>query len=153
MWWNWTYPTKPYGRFYHIYPKARAFNPPYSQILSFKFTYSGKGFPGGSAVKNLPAMQESWIQSLGREDPLEKRMATHSSILAWRIPWTEEPGGLQSTGSQRVRHDLATNHTKYSIKFFCNPTISETQGTFTIILGHSTAKNSSCPMHVFPAGV
>ena len=50
-------------------------------------------------VKNLPAMQESWIQSLGREDPLEKRMATHSSTLAWKIPWTEEPGGLQSTGS------------------------------------------------------
>ena len=56
-------------------------------------------------VKNLPAVQETWIQSLGQEDPLEKRKATHSSILAWRIPWTEEPGGLQSTGSQRVRHD------------------------------------------------
>ena len=49
-------------------------------------------------VKNLPAMRETWIQSLGQEDPLEKEMATHSSILAWRIPWTEEPGGLQSTG-------------------------------------------------------
>ena len=56
-------------------------------------------------LKRLPAMQEMWVQSLGREDPLEKEMATHSSILAWRIPWTEEPGGLQSTGSQRVRHD------------------------------------------------
>ena len=56
-------------------------------------------------VKNLPAMPETQVQSLGREDPLEKRMATHSSILAWRIPWTEEPGGLQSMGSQRVRHD------------------------------------------------
>ena len=63
------------------------------------------GFPGGSAVKNLPAMQETWVLSLGREDPLEKEMATHSSILAWEIPWTEEPGGLQSMGSQRVRHD------------------------------------------------
>ena len=52
-------------------------------------------------VKNLPAMQETWVQSLGCEDPLEKGMATHSSILAWRIPWTEEPGGLQSMGSQR----------------------------------------------------
>ena len=51
-------------------------------------------------VKNLPAMQETWVQSLGREDRLEKEMATHSSILAWRIPWTEEPGGLQSMGSQ-----------------------------------------------------
>ena len=60
-------------------------------------------------VKNLPAMQETWVQSLGREDPLEKGMATHSSILAWRIPWTEKTGGLQSMGSQRVRHDWATS--------------------------------------------
>ena len=59
-------------------------------------------------VKNLPAMQETWVQSLGQEDPLEKGMATHSSILAWIIPWTLEPGGLQSMGSQRIRHDLAT---------------------------------------------
>ena len=56
-------------------------------------------------VKNLPAMQETCVRSLGQEDPLEKGMATHSSILAWRIPWTEVPGGLQSMGSQRVRHD------------------------------------------------
>ena len=55
--------------------------------------------------KRLPAMRETWVGSLGREDPLEKGMATHSSILAWRIPWTEEPGGLQSTGLQRVGHD------------------------------------------------
>ena len=50
-----------------------------------------------------------WVQSLGQEDPLEKGMATHSSILAWKIPWTEEPGGLQSMGLQRVRHDWVTN--------------------------------------------
>ena len=56
-------------------------------------------------VKRLPTMQETWVQSLGQEDPLEKETATHSSILAWRIQWTEEPGGLQSMGSQRVRHD------------------------------------------------
>ena len=56
-------------------------------------------------VKNLPAMQRTWVQSLGWEDPLEKGMATHSSILAWGIPWTEEPGGLQPTESPRVRHD------------------------------------------------
>ena len=56
-------------------------------------------------LKRLPAMRETWVRSLGREDPLEKEMATHSSILAWRIPWTEESGGLQSTWSQRVRHD------------------------------------------------
>jgi len=56
-------------------------------------------------VKNPPAMQETWVRSLGWEDPLEKGMATHSSILAWKIPRTEEPGGLQSMGSQRVGHD------------------------------------------------
>ena len=55
-------------------------------------------------VKNPPAMQETWVPSLSREDPLEKGKATHSSILAWKIPWTEEPGGLQSLGSE-VRHD------------------------------------------------
>ena len=56
-------------------------------------------------VKNLPAMQETWVQSLGQKDPLEEEMATHSSILAWRIPWIEEPSRLQSMGSQRVGHD------------------------------------------------
>ena len=56
-------------------------------------------------VKNLPAMQETQVRSLGEEDPLEKEMATHSTILAWRISWTEELGGLQSTGLQRDRHD------------------------------------------------
>ena len=66
------------------------------------------GFPGGSAGKNLPAVQEPWVRSLGQEDPLEKGMATHSSILAWRIPQTEEPGGLQSMWSQRVGHDWVT---------------------------------------------
>ena len=55
-------------------------------------------------------MLEMWVQSLGQEDPLEKEMATHSRILAWKIPWTEEPGSLQSMGSQRVGHDLATEH-------------------------------------------
>ena len=62
-------------------------------------------------VKNPPAKQEMWIQSLGQEDPLEKEMATHSSILAWEIPWTEEPGRLQSMGHQRVGHDLETKQT------------------------------------------
>ena len=56
-------------------------------------------------LKRLPATWETRVQSLGQEDPLEKEMATHSSILAWEIPWTEEPGGLQSTGSQRVGHN------------------------------------------------
>jgi len=56
-------------------------------------------------VKNLPTVQETQVQSLGQKDPLEKGMATQTSILVWRIPWTEEPGGLQSIGLQRVRHD------------------------------------------------
>ena len=66
------------------------------------------GFPSSSVVKNLPAMQETQVPSLGQEDPLEQEMATHSSILAWEISWTEEPGGLQSMGSQRVGHNLVT---------------------------------------------
>ena len=68
------------------------------------------GLPSGYSlvaqmVKHMPTMQETWVQSLGREDLLEKEIATHSRILAWKIPWTEEPGRLQSTGSQRVGHD------------------------------------------------
>ena len=66
------------------------------------------GFPGGSVLKNLLAVQETQemqVRSLGPEDPLEEDMATHSSILAWKILWTEEPGGLQSRALQRVRHD------------------------------------------------
>ena len=66
------------------------------------------GFPGGSAVKNPPAVQEiqeMWVRSLGQEDPLEEGMATQSSVLTWRIPWTEEPSRLQSMGSQRVGHN------------------------------------------------
>ena len=60
---------------------------------SVSYTLS-MGFPGGSVIKNLPVMQEMWVRSLGQEDPLEKEMATHSSILAWETPWTEEPGGM-----------------------------------------------------------
>ena len=60
-------------------------------------------------LKHLPAMSKTWVRFLVREDPLEKEMATHSSILAWRIPWREEPGRLQSTGSQRVGHNWATS--------------------------------------------
>ena len=59
-------------------------------------------------VKHLPTMWKTWVQSLGQEDPLEKAMATHSSTLAWKIPWTEEPGRLQSMGRRRVGHDIAT---------------------------------------------
>ena len=63
---------------------------------------------GGSAVKNLPAMQDMQVRYLGWEDPLEEEMATQANILAWEISWTEEPGGLPFTGFQRVGHDLAT---------------------------------------------
>ena len=82
------------------YPLAN--NMPFMVIIT--------SFPGGSAIKNLPPIQETQFRSLDQEDPLEKGMATHSSIPAWEIPWAEEPGGLQPMGSQRVRHDLATKN-------------------------------------------
>ena len=69
-------------------------------------------------VKNLPVMQEMQVQSLGWEDPLEKEMATYSGILAWKIPWTGEPDGLQSMGSQRVGHDWVTN--TFTLTYFAN---------------------------------
>ena len=68
------------------------------------------GFPGGEVVKNPPAMQETQVRSLGWEDPLEKEMTTHSRIFALENPWTEEPGNLQSIGSQKVRYGLAELH-------------------------------------------
>ena len=71
------------------------------------------GFPGGLSGKESPAMQEMQLRSLGQEDPLEEKMTTHSSILVWEIPWTEEPWGLQSMGSQRVRRDWATKWTGF----------------------------------------
>ena len=73
-------------------------------IFFFNFLFYSQASLVTQSVKNLPALQETWVRSRGREGSLEKEMATPSSILAWRIPWTEEPGGLQSMGSQRVRH-------------------------------------------------
>ena len=67
--------------------------------------YIFRGFPDSSVVKNVPATQETWVQFLGQEDPLEKGMAAHSSILAWRIPRIEEPSRLQFMGSHRIKHD------------------------------------------------
>ena len=75
-----------------------------SNILSIALL----GFPGGSVIKNLPANEEMWVWSLGEEDPLEKEVATHSSILAWEIPWTEKWAGHRSQGHKRLRHDLVT---------------------------------------------
>ena len=77
---------------------------------SIQFLFESSSVPSRASlmaqwVKTLLATQETQVQSLGREDPLEREMATHSSILAWEIPWTQEPGGLQSIGSQRVGHD------------------------------------------------
>ena len=79
-------------------------------------------------VKNLSAMQETWIPPLGRENPLEKGMATHCSILAGQIPWTEEPGGLQSVGSQRVGHywEINTFNGKVICSYFIRPWVSST---------------------------
>ena len=79
--------------------EARVYIPSFFFFLIIEFNL------GGSVVKNPPAMQEMWAQSLGWKDPLDKEMATHSSILTWRVPWTEEPGRLQFMGSQRGRHD------------------------------------------------
>ena len=90
--------------------------------------------PGGSVVKNLSAMQETQVRSLGQEDSLEKEMATHSSILAWRIPWTEQPGGLQSMGSQRVGHDWndlahqSVSSVVQSCQTLCDPMNCSTPG-------------------------
>ena len=74
----------------------------------YKNTYIYMEFLVAQTVKNLPAMRETRVQSLGQEDPLEKRMATHSSVLAWEIPRTEEPGGLQFVGLQRAGHNRGT---------------------------------------------
>ena len=79
-------------------------------ILSYSIIYQGfilytRASLVAQMIKSLPAKQKTWVQFLVQEDPLEKGMAIHSNILAWRIPWTEEPGQLQSMGSQRVRHD------------------------------------------------
>ena len=76
--------------------------------FNFPSRYTSWASLVAQSVKNLPAMQETWVRFLGREDPLEKEMATHSRILAWRIPWTEEPGRFPVHGVVRVRHDLAT---------------------------------------------
>ena len=86
-------------------------SPSFGFVSPLALSYGVHCFPGGSSVKNPPAvqeMQETRFRSLSWKDPLEKEMATLSSILSWEMPWTEEPGGLQSTGSQRVGHVLAT---------------------------------------------
>ena len=88
-------------------------------------------------------MPETWAQSLGQEDPLEEEIATHSNILAWRIPWTEEPGGLQSMGSQRVRHDWATN------KHFTFALIIKTKISTKVDFDYYPYCNMSSNFHMF----
>ena len=110
-------------------------------------------FVGGSVVKNLPAMQETAVISLGWEDPLEKGMAPHSSILAWRIPWTKEPGGLQSMGLQKVRHNCVTitfpffplnnvlHWTRFTKQYYMHyPPYSTTQISSTMKINSSLTK-------------
>ena len=91
------------------YHKTSLIPYPYISVSDFcHFLQDGMAFPDGSVVKNLPAMQKmpkTQARSLGKEDALEEGMTTHSSILTWRVPWTEEPDGLESIGSQRVRPD------------------------------------------------
>ena len=91
----------------------------------YVYVYTHMGFLVAQTAKSLPAMQETWVGSLGQEDCLEKEMATHSNILAWKTPWTEEPGGLQSAGLQRVRHDLPTSLSRthmYACMYVCTHT-------------------------------
>ena len=101
----------------HLLPDLSLNLPKFMSIESVRPIISGRGETGiylfpeigvslvSQLVKNLPAVQETWVQSLGWDHPLSEEMATHSSILAWKISWTEEPGELQSMGSQRVRHN------------------------------------------------
>ena len=102
-------------------------------------------------VKDPPAMWKTWVRSLGWEDPLEKGMATHSSILAWKIPWTEEPGGLQSMGSQSVGHDWVTQHSAQHMEGYSNITHESTCIIYIYLYMHKlgfpcevSGKESSC---------
>ena len=99
-------------------------------------------YPGGSDGK-VPTIQETWVRSLGQEDPLEKEMATHFSILAWKIPWTKEPGRLQSMGSQRVGHDWVTSLTYSLTKQFCLKEHTSTVDFLRLKGSAITSKNCS----------
>jgi len=102
---------------------------PLPKFLLFPLVGDTLSFPDGSAMKNMPAMQKIWNRFLGWEDPLEEAMATHSSILAGKIPWTEEPGRLQSMGSQRVEHNWETEHTHLISNFVLEMIQSYLKGT------------------------
>ena len=104
-----SFPSSPSSSKLHFFLSCRRIVLKLCSVCMYIHTYCIWASPVAQMVKNLPAMQETWARSLGREDPLEKKMAIHSSILAWRIPWTEDPGGLQSIGLQRVWHNWVTN--------------------------------------------
>ena len=111
IWWAWLpKPLESYGSLSHKLPLTSHSRDVGRTRLNSESHDNSLGLTicGYRQVKNLPAVWESWVQSLGQKDPLKKGTATHSSILAWRIPWTEEPGGLQSIKSQRVGHDWVT---------------------------------------------
>ena len=102
----WTFVSKVMSLFFNVLSWfVIAFLPRSKHLLISWLQSQSEGFRVAQMVKRLPAMWETWVRSLGREDPLEKEMASHSSTLAWKIPWMEESGGLQSMVSQRVRHD------------------------------------------------
>ena len=107
-----------------------ASNTVFQKQLHCYYTKINKGIPRGSVVKNLPAMPGTPVQSQSQEDPLEKGMATHSSILAWEIPWTEEPGRLQFMGSKRIKHNPVTQFSSVaqSCLTLCDPMDCSTPG-------------------------
>ena len=100
-----------YLHFFMLYPSTLEINMSIFFFIIYPLIFFFLNWTSlvAQTVKLLPTMRETWVQSLGREDLLEKEMATHSSILAWKIPWTEEPGRAQSMGSQRVKHDWVTS--------------------------------------------
>ena len=105
-------------------------------------------------VKNLPVILETWVRSLGEEDILEKAMATHSNILAWRIPWTKEPGRLQSMGSQKVGHDSSTNTFTFHHPVSLRPTLFDLKFRLSCDFGVVEASDRgifiNCPGMVHP---
>ena len=112
--WSWAFDISPVSS--QLSSLTYIFSLTTADLWNYNFCYTCKYiWPSliAQLVKYLPAMQETWVLSLDWEDPLEKEMATHSSTLAWKIPWMEEPGRLQSMGSQRVRHNWATEHTPH----------------------------------------
>ena len=142
----------------HIMPSWPIWVITNSRVSSF-FIAEWMGFPIAQTVRNLSTMQETWVRSLGWEDPLEKGMAIHSSILAWRIPWTKKPGGPQFMGSQRVGYDWATSTLIFQCLYvpqflhpsilgrihFCKSRVARSYGSFNFWEGFILFFHSNCP--------